>query len=137
MNWTKFAIATVIGTIVYFLLGWLVYGILLMDLTGMPEAFKEVNEYPPEEFKLSFMILSCLAYGALLAWVCMKWAGVSTFTGGFRVAAILGVLISLSLGLGFVAMYKFGSVQSTAIDAVANIFVSGLSGGAIGWYLGR
>ena len=44
VNWTKFAIATLIGGVVYFLLGWLIYGMLLMDVTGMPEAFKEVNE---------------------------------------------------------------------------------------------
>ena len=137
MNWTKFAIATVIGGVVYFLLGWLVYGILLMDVTGMPEAFREVNEYPEEEFRISLMILSCLIYGAFLSWVAMKWAQISTFKGGFKMAAILGVFISLTLGLSLASMYKFASVQSTAIDALANIFVSGLSGGVIGWYLGR
>ncbi len=137
MDWTKFTLGTLIGGIAYFFLGWLIYGILLHDMLSIPADMAEVVSYPPEEFKISFMIISCLVWGAFLTLILLRWAGISTFMGGLKAGAIMGALISLSVGFGMASQFKFGSVNNILIDMVGNAICTGLAAGLIGWYLGR
>ncbi|MBK8699187.1 MAG: DUF1761 family protein [Saprospiraceae bacterium] len=136
MNWTKLAITGVIIGIVYFFLGWLVYGILLKDAMTMPEGMRELIEYKPEEMSMGLMLLSCLVWGVFLAFFYMK-AGISDWKGAAINGAIIAALMSLSMGAGMAAMYKFASMDNAFTDIVANAFCSALSGAAGGWYLGR
>lgn len=136
MNWTKLIIGTVIAGIIYFFLGWLVYGILLADAMPLAEGMKELIERKPEEMDMGMMILSCLAWGLLLTYCLMKM-GISNWQGGGMQSAILAAIISLSVGAGMVAMYTYTNMQNTLIDVVANAVCSGISGAAAAWYLGR
>ena len=137
MDWTKFLIGSVLGGITYFLLGWLVYGILLYDLTALDPDVAAVVQYSEDEFKMSFMIIACIITGALYTLILMKWAKVSTFMGGFKVTAVIGVLITLSVGFSMASMFKMNSIDQIFINAVGDIICSGVTGGVIGWYLGR
>ena len=137
MDWTKFSISTLIWGIAYFFLGWLIFGILLRDLTALPADISAVIEIPPEQFKISFMIISCFVMGGLHSLILGRWAGVSTFMGGLKVSAIVGVLITLSVGLGMSSMYKMNSLDQILINMVGDAVCSGLAGGLVGWYLGR
>lgn len=136
MNFTKLSVGTLIGGVVYFLMGWLVYGILLMDVMSIPEEFNSIL-YPEEEFKMVLMLVSCLVWGLLLTYILLNWGGINSFGSGLLPAAIIGALVSLSVGLGMAAMYKFSNIQNVFIDAVATAVISGIAGGFIGWYLGR
>ena len=136
MNWTKLIVAGLIGGVVYFFLGWGVYGMALADVLSLPADIKAVIEYPQEEFKMGMMILSCIAWGMLLSFVLSK-IGSSTWQTGAITSAIIAALVSLSVGAGQAAMWRFGSLNNTFIDMLANAFCSGISGAAVAWYLGR
>lgn len=136
MNWTKLALGTVVGGILYFFLGWLVWGILLKDSMPMPEGMSELISYKPEEMKMELMMASCLFWALFMTWVLMK-IGSTTFQSGATNGAIAGLLVGLTYGLSLAAMYKFWSVNNTLIDGVANLVVNALLGGIIGWILGR
>jgi len=69
--------------------------------------------------------------------VCLWVRFGSTFVGGLKAGALIGVLISLSVGLSMASMYKMSSVELTLMDAVGNAVCSGLAGGLIGLYLGK
>jgi len=103
----------------------------------MPAEMKAVVEYPMEEFKISLMILSCLVWASLLSYIFIKWAGISTFSVGLKAGAIIGFLYALAMGFSMASMYKFASVPNTLINAVGEVVCSGVTGGVIGWYLGR
>ena len=137
MNWTKFSVATLIGGVAYFLLGWVVFGIILRDLTALPDDVAAVVQIPEEEFKISFMIISCLILGAFYSLILMKWANVSTFTGGLKVTALIGGLYTLVVGFSMASMFRMNSVDQIFINAIGDAVCSGLTGGIIGWYLGR
>jgi len=137
MDTKKFALAGLIGGVAYFFLGWLVYGILLMDLMAIPEEFKSVIEYPEEEFRISYMIMSCLASGFFITFIFTKWANISTFKTGAKAGAIIGLFISFMVGTSMVSMYKFALMANTLYDMVGSAITLGLTGGIIGWYLGR
>lgn len=135
MNWTKLIVATVIAGIIYFFLGWLVYGILLADAMPLADGMKELIQRKPEEMDMGMMVLSCLAWGLFLAYCLMKM-GISTWQSGGMQSAVIAAILSLSMGAGLVAMYTFTNMQNTLIDMVANAVCSGVSGAAAAWYLG-
>lgn len=128
MDLGKLSIGALIGGIVYFLLGWLVYGILLLDV--LPPSGD------PDSMNMVLMALSCLFWGLLLAWLIQK-NGISTWQTGATFGAIVGALTSLTVGFGMAATSPTSTVNSAVIDALANAFCSGLTGAAIGWYFGR
>ena len=137
MNWTKFLIATVIGSVIYFLLGWLVYGILFADFLSISENFRESVQYPEEEFKIGLMFLSCLPWTGMLTYIFMKWANISTFTSGLKAGALLGALITLASFLGLSAEFRIWTMQIVLANVVAATICTGITAGVIGWYLGR
>ena len=73
------------GTIVYFLLGWLFYGILFPDL---------VNE--GESTSLLYIFLGCLFYAFIYAVIFTRWANITNFKTGFNAGLVLGLLYALS-----------------------------------------
>lgn len=137
MNWTKFLIGTLIGSIVYFLLGWLVYGILFADALTIAPEFRESVQYPEDEFKIGLMYLSCIAWAGVFTYIFMRWANISTFIGGLKAGAFLGPLITLSSFLGLAAEFRIWTTQSIAMNVVATMICTGLMAGVVGWYLGR
>lgn len=56
------------GTIVYFLLGWLVYGILFPDLVSEGESTS-----------LLYIFLGCLFYAFIYAVIFTRWANITNF----------------------------------------------------------
>jgi len=95
MNTNKFLIGGIIGGIAYFLLGWLVWGMLLMNFmtenagtaTGVMKAEGDMIWWA--------LIVGNLFSGLAMAYVLTK-AGVSTASTGVMMGAIFGLLISAS-----------------------------------------
>ncbi len=137
MNWTKFTLATLIGGIAYFLLGWGVYGVLLKDVLAIPVEFKGTAAYPEDQFKISLMFASCLVWAALFSFIFIRWANISTFVGGLKYGALLGALITLSSLLGLASQFRIWTIHSIPMELVANVICSGLMAGLIGWFIGR
>ena len=137
MNWTKFTLSTLIGGIGYFLLGWLIYGILFQEALAIAPELAERVQYPEDQFKVSLMFASCLVWAALFTLIFMRWANISTFSGGLQAGALLGLLITLSSLLGLAAQFKLWTLASIPLELVANIICSSLMAGLIGWFLGR
>ena len=73
------------GTNVYFLLGWLVYGILFPDLVCEGESTS-----------LLYIFLGCLFYAFIYAVIFTRWANITNFKTGFNAGLILGLLYALS-----------------------------------------
>lgn len=136
MNWSKWIIASLIAGIVYYLLGWLVYGMLLADAMPLAEGMADIVQKKPEEMDMALMIVSCLAWGFLVGYVLVK-SGASNWQEGATQGFIIGALMSLSMGAGMVAMYKFPLMSNTWIDMVANGVCTALSAAVAAWFLGR
>ncbi len=138
MNYLKLLIATVIGAVINFLGGWLVYGIAL-DSTfknSMTEVGKAVQK-SDTEMNLPLIFISCFITSLFIAYICYRWAKVDTFAAGTIVGAIVGLFMSLAFNTSQLAMTNmFVGSSIILIDTLANVVISGLTGAAIGWYLG-
>lgn len=126
MNFTKFLLGTLVGGIVYFLLGWLVYGILFTEI------------YPPSENeRILFVFLGCLSFGALLSYVFNKWAGISNWITGARAGAVLGFLIALYMNLFMYSGMAEVNYQNLILDIVLSSVTGAITGAAIAIVSGK
>ena len=85
----------------FFLLGWLVYGVLLKDY--MAANYNQCATRPMQEMIWWAMILSNLAIGFLLSLV-FSWSNTTGIKAGAKVAGIIGLLTSASYDLSSYSM---------------------------------
>lgn len=115
---------TVFGGIAFFFLGWLVWGMLLMDFS---KANYNQSIYLPENEMIWWaMIVSNLAL-ALLVTLILNWAGAKSITDGLKIGAITGALYAFSVDLGMYSMTNvISNLTAVVVDTVAYTVVSAL-----------
>lgn len=101
-------LAAVAGAVTLFVLGYLIWGVLLGSyFRNNAIEYAGLNKLPTPNLVLLF--LSNLALALLLAFVFAQWASIRTFGGGLVAGAIVGSLIHLSWKLsmtGYMNLYK-------------------------------
>ena len=117
---------TLFGGIAYFLMGWLVWGILLMDF--YTANFNQCAGRPEAEMVWWAMIVSNLATALLLTLI-LKWSGAKGVMDGLKIGAIVGFLFSLSIDLSFYSMTTmFNGFSGIVVDLVVNSAVMAIIG---------
>ena len=134
MNVNKMLLGALAGGIVYFFLGWLVWGMLLGSTMEMPPEIKSVVAKDP--MVMWAMVVSCLVFGLLLAYIFERWAGISTFVSGAKAGAVIGGLSATSLDLSLFSMHNLMDITQVVADVAASTVVSPIVGGIIGLVLG-
>lgn len=129
--------ATVAGGIAFFVLGFLIYGLLLdpymkANMIQYPGLMKEpMPDWAP-------LVASNLVNALLFAFVFDYWAGIRSFVGGLKGGAILMFLTAVTLDLQFMAfmnMWKGGPLP-VIVDIIGATVLGALAGGVIGAVLG-
>ena len=122
MKISDFIAGSVVGSIIYFLLGWLFYGVIFTDLY-------------PQEGNMTFVFLGCLFFAALLAYVFTKWANISTWITGAKAGAVIGLFYALSMNF-----FMYSSVepnyQNIFTDVAITLVMGAITGAVIGIVLG-
>ena len=130
MNSQKFIVGGVVGGILYFLLGYVFYGLLLksfFDSNGMAVNMDNMVWWA--------MIIGNLAGGFLLAYILSK-GSVSTAGGGAGTGFVVGLLMSLSFDLVMYGIGKGMSLKGVAADVAAAAVMTAIIGAVVGWVLG-
>lgn len=129
MNVKNFLIGGIAGGVADFLMGWLVYGILLKDTFPKPEGAGPEN--------MLFIFLGCMCFGFLLSFIFAQGEGVSKCVPGIKVALGVGLFMSLCNNF-FYAMYKDSmDVKMVVIDVVASLAIATVVGAVIGVVNGK
>ena len=132
----RIAAATIAGGVVFFILGFLIYGLVLDPLVMKPN----MNEFPglTKEMPLWVpLVLANMVSALLLAYIFDVWAGVRTFAGGLKAGAIVYFLMSLSFQLLFIAFWNLTkNYVPNAADVVASTVMGAIGGGVVGLVLG-
>lgn len=132
----KIIIAGVIAGIVSFFLGWLVWGILLMDFYEKGMVSYEGME--KEDPNLPIMGLAQIISGLLLAYIIGNFNGKMNWRRGMNIGAVVGFLLTLSMDLFFFAMMNwYKDMKFVFVDTAINTIFTALLGAIVGWYLGR
>lgn len=125
MNLKKFILGSIGGSVVYFLLGWLFYGLLFPNI------------YPDnDEQNMVFVYLGCLTFCTLVSYIYVKWANIKSFQTGAMGGAVIGLIFGLSMNF-FMYTSMTPNYSNMALDTLINAVMGAIAGGSIGWILGK
>jgi hypothetical protein len=135
MNTNRILVGGIVGGVVFFLLGWLIYGIILAGYfaaNGNPSIMR-----PMDQMIWWALILSNLSWGFTLA-VIFSWSNTSGWMEGAKKGAVFGLLTALAIDLGYYAMSTmYSNIMPVLVDAVATVVMVGIGGALIAWAMGK
>ncbi|HLO81491.1 MAG TPA: hypothetical protein VK166_11050 [Chitinophagaceae bacterium] len=135
MDFPKFIVGGLLGGFINFFLGWLVWGILLMDYMGRHAT--NATAFRTEEGMVFWaLILSNLLFGFLTAYI-LYVANVRSAKTGAIIGVVAGALMTGAYDLGIYAQMNIYDTGIFLPDILASAFVTGVVGAVIGWYYGR
>lgn len=136
MDTKKFLTGTLVGGIAFFFLGYLIYGMILMDFMTSHGGSATGVQRTMDEFVWWSLIVGNLASGALLSYIFLKWADVSSFGGGATAAAAIGLLMAAAFDFTMYATSNLMDLTGLVVDILAATVMNALAGGIIGAVLG-
>ena len=132
---SKTAIAALIGFVVNFLGGYLIYDLLLGNFYGSHQGLQGIGKETPDMWAVA---LGCLTFSLLLAYIFGRWAGIKTPKTGFQAGAVIGLLFGIaSYSWIFGTSNMWDSPVMIAVEGLTMAVLAGCTGAAIGWWLGR
>lgn len=136
MKTSKLLFGGLAGFVAYFLLGWLIYGMLLMGyFEGQtPEAARAVSR--GDNMLWWSLLLGNLIIGFFLAYVFSRWASIKTFLGGLAGGAIIGAFVVAGIDFTMHGTMDISTLPGLIVDIVAGTAMWALTGGVVGWVLG-
>ena len=129
----QFYFAAIGGAIASFLLGWVVYGILLMDFYKTnTTVYEGLMKDPPV---LWAIFLAGLCSTTLLAWIFSKM-GITSFMKGVTTALWIGFLLTAWYNLSSHAFMNLYTTKLMIGDLVISSLFTAVIGGIVAWILG-
>lgn len=132
----KVIYATLAGGVVSFLLGWLIYGMLLAETMKSSMVSIPGLERDMDHMIWWALVLSQFVWAFVIALIFNRWAGISSWRGGAIGGAWLGGLLTFSIDLGMFSMMNHMTLQWVIIDSVVGVIMGAIIGAVIGWVLG-
>ncbi len=133
MNIKKLVMGGIAGGVLFFLLGWLIYGMLLMNfMNGHPGAAGNISRVEPD---FMYLIIGNLAMGFLMAYIFSK-AGINSLSSGFITGGFIGLLMAVGYDCMIYATSTAISKTGMAADVAASVAMSALVGAAVGAIVG-
>ena len=127
-------LATVAGGVTLFVLGGLLYGLLLADFFESRSAPNTMRETPI----WWALIIGELLLAALVTLIFGRWASISTPLGGLKAGAIIGLLLAAAINFTMFAVSTvFVDPTAGVVDAVVSAIRLGIGGAVIGLVLGK
>lgn len=130
-------LAAIVGAIVMFGLGYAIFGVALASFIK-----ENTIQYPglmkepmPDMVPL---ILSNFVFAWLYAFIFDQWAGIKTFVGGALAGISIAIPLTLAIDLQYLAfMNIYKSLTIILVDVIAVAVMNGITGGIMGFILGK
>jgi hypothetical protein len=135
MNTKKFLIGGIVGGVVFFLLGYLIYGVLLQNFMKEHPGTATGFQKDMKEFQWWALVLGNLLSGFLLAYIFAK-ANIVSVANGLITGAIIGFLMSASHDSITYAVSNLMSKQGVVADVVGFTVLSAVAGAVIALVMG-
>ncbi|MCX6239763.1 MAG: hypothetical protein NTY07_19830 [Bacteroidia bacterium] len=134
MKTSKILLGGIAGAVTFFILGWLIYGVLLIDY--MTTNYNQCAARPMEDMIWWAMILSNLAFGFLLS-IVFSWSNTKGMMAGAKVAGVIGLLLSLSFDFSIYSMSNvFFNLITVFVDIIAYTIMSVIGGIVVALVMG-
>lgn len=130
----KVVLAGLAGGVAMFLLGWLFYGFLLMDL--MKSLSNPIAGCERETMLMAPLITGNFVWGFFLAILFYRWIGTSTWKGGAVAGAFVGFMVAMAYDLMIFAGMASWTLNAVLLDIGVSTVMTALVGAVVGFVLG-
>ncbi len=137
MDAKKRIMATLAGFVVLFLLGWLLYGMLLMDFYASNSGSATGVMRDESDMVWWALIVGNVLQAYLLVYIFGKWANITTFGSGLQAGATIGLILGFAFNLTMFATTNMMNLTAALVDPFVGAVMLGLTGGVVGMVLGR
>ncbi|MBL7691472.1 MAG: hypothetical protein JNM41_07750 [Flavipsychrobacter sp.] len=120
----KFIILTLIGTVTYFGVGWLIFDLILGTYTEANTTQLAGFKRSPEEFNWSFLVISCAAYAALMVYILTHLTRTTDPVKGMVTGSVVGILVAIMANTYWLASSHFYNNVAVAFVDVAGAAVA-------------
>jgi heme/copper-type cytochrome/quinol oxidase subunit 3 len=133
MKITKLITATLVGTIIYLIAGWIVFEYLLGSYTNVNTTQIIGFKKNQQESSMLMLILSCTAYALLLSSLMLYWINTSfNFKEGFKLGSVVGILVAtMTDTYWYGTSHFYNNVTPMILDIIAASITVGIMGGTI------
>ncbi|HQW84306.1 MAG TPA: hypothetical protein PK987_07600 [Ferruginibacter sp.] len=135
MDIKKLFLGGIAGGVAFFLLGWLIYGILLANFMSNHTGTAGNLMRADGEILFLYLIIGTLAQGFFLAYIFLK-ANINKMPAGFITGAIVGLLLTISFDCIAYATSTMISKTAMAVDVVAETVLFAIAGAIVAMVLG-
>jgi hypothetical protein len=134
MDARKFAIGTVVGGVVLFLAGYLIFNTLLGSFYAANAG--TATGVARDPMLMWSIAVGCLGFAALICY-CMGNRAASGLAGGAKVGAIVGLLLAIFVDFVMYGANNLSNLTATIVDPIAEAVHGGIGGAAIGFVLSK
>lgn len=135
MDIKKLLTGGIVGGILYFFLGWLIYGTLLAGFMQTHPGTVSGIERAEDDMQYLYLAIGNLAMGFLLAYIFVK-GNVNSMGSGFITGGIVGALVSIGVDCVMYATTNVISKTAMAADVAAMTIMTAVVGGVVGMVMG-
>lgn len=132
MNTQKFIVSGIIGGIVSFLAGYLIWGLLLMDFFSKHAGTATGVAKAQGDFVWWALVAGSVFQGLLLSYIFNKWANINTLAGGASAGAVISLLMSAGFDLTMFGTTNLSTLTGTCVDIIAGTVMGAIVGAAVG-----
>ena len=124
----RLLIGTLVGAVVFTLLGYLAYGILFADFFANNGGSATGVQRDPFDFVS--LVAGQVVFGALLT-IILIWASAANVMQGVKIAFVTGLLFFLAIDLTMYATMNIQNLKATLVDPLIGGFLFACAGAAI------
>lgn len=136
MDSKKFLVGGITGGITNFLLGWVVWGMLLAEFMQSHMKTYEGLMRGEEHMLMWAMVVANLSYGFLISFVLSK-ANINSAGGGATAGAVIGLFLAIFFDFILHAQMDLMNTTAILVDIAASVVVSSIVGAVVGWMNSR
>lgn len=135
MKTTLLVRSSLIAGLLHFLLGWLVYGILLMDSM---KKYTNIDLFRKDEEMIFWsIVVGSISFGVLLSYVLIKF-GTNNLKSCMINGGIIGLLMSAYTNFtSYGTALIYTNLMGVLLDVLAGTFLAAVIGLFVGMYLNR
>jgi hypothetical protein len=125
----------IVGGILFFFLGWLIYGNLLAGFMQKHPGTATGVERAEDQMQYLYLAIGNLAMGFLLAYIFVK-GNVSSLTGGLVTGGVVGALVSVGVDCTMYGTTNILSKTAMAADVAVMTVMCAVVGAVVGMVMG-
>ncbi|MEO7175281.1 MAG: hypothetical protein ABIV51_05515 [Saprospiraceae bacterium] len=132
---SKVLVGAILGGIVHFFAGWLLYGMLLMDFFA-ENAGSATGVDKGEMMELPYVALGSLVTGLLFSLLYSRMS-VNSMMDGLTTGLWIGFLFGLGMDLTMYGTTNIANMTAALVDPIVMGVMGALTGAIIGWWNSR